>query len=302
MQSWQRAVVAACSRGSGTRSDLLLCANLAALSVASAQAVACCEKQKARDRPDCWHVPASLLVDHPCYFPLPLPPCVPPISQLEFEAGQEIIKQGDKGDKFYVLDEGTCDISIAGKGSVLKATKGIAFGELALLHNAPRAATVTTESMVTAWYIDELTFKSILMGKSKQDSEDYQTFLKGVPILKGLDDAQITELAGCLKEAEYAAGKIIIAEGDEGNSFFIIRDGEVKCTKSGKSDEVSRRLKRGDFFGELALLSADKRQASVTAVGDTTVLMIARAEFTRLLGSLSDIIETSTQYSQLYAQ
>jgi len=218
--------------------------------------------------------------------------------KLEFETGQEIIKQGDKGDKFYVLDEGTCDISIAGKGSVLKATKGIAFGELALLHNAPRAATVTTESMVTAWYIDELTFKSILMGKSKQDSEDYQTFLKGVPILKGLDDAQITELAGCLKEAEYAAGKIIIAEGDEGNSFFIIRDGEVKCTKSGKSDEVSRRLKRGDFFGELALLSADKRQASVTAVGDTTVLMIARAEFTRLLGSLSDIIETSTQYNQ----
>ena len=48
------------------------------------------------------------------------------------------------------------DISIAGKGTVLKATKGIAFGELALLHNAPRAATVTTESDVIVFFLDEV--------------------------------------------------------------------------------------------------------------------------------------------------
>ena len=50
--------------------------------------------------------------------------------------------------------------------------------------------------------------------------------------------------------------------------------------------QVSRRLVRGDFFGELALLGADKRQATVTAVTDVTLLTINRSQFTRLLGGL----------------
>jgi cAMP-dependent protein kinase regulator len=50
-----------------------------------------------------------------------------------------------------VLESGTCDISVNGKGSVMKASRGVAFGELALMFNQPRAATVTAESDVVAW-------------------------------------------------------------------------------------------------------------------------------------------------------
>ena len=67
---------------------------------------------------------------------------------VSFASGDTIIKQGDEGDKFYILYTGSSDISVTGKGSVMKATKGIAFGELALLHNAPRAATVVAEEAV----------------------------------------------------------------------------------------------------------------------------------------------------------
>ena len=85
------------------------------------------------------------------------------------------------------------------------------------------------------------------------------------------------------------------AQNEDGNMFYIIRDGEVKCTKAGVEEEVSRRLIRGDFFGELALLSSDKRKATVTAVKPTTVLTLKREEFERLLGPLKDtILETST--------
>jgi cAMP-dependent protein kinase regulator len=70
---------------------------------------------------------------------------------VKFKPGQKIIRQGDKGDKFYVLESGTCDISVNGKGSVMKASRGVAFGELALMFNQPRAATVTAESDVVAW-------------------------------------------------------------------------------------------------------------------------------------------------------
>ena len=56
----------------------------------------------------------------------------------------------------------------------------------------------------------------------------------------------------------------------------------------GSADEVSRRLKKGDFFGELALLSTDKRAATVSSVEKTTVLTLGRVQFTRLLGPLKD--------------
>ena len=93
-------------------------------------------------------------------------------------------------------------------------------------------------------------------------------------------------MAGALKEVEYPAGANIICEGDDGQSFYLIREGEVKCTKVGIDKEVSDRLGEGAFFGELALLSADKRAATVTTTKKTTVLTLGRAEFTRLLGKL----------------
>jgi len=135
------------------------------------------------------------------------------------------------------------------------------------------------------------------------DTQDYARFLANVPILQhcmergDLPEEQVMELARCLREVEYAAGRVIIAEGDEGNHFFIIRDGEVKCTQGPDQKVVCKPLTRGDFFGELALLSSDKRAATVTAVQPTTVLMVSRIEFTRLLGSLSDlIVSTASQY------
>ena len=203
-----------------------------------------------------------------------------------YDAGTAIITQGAEGDEFYVLASGKCDITVAGKGSVMKATAGVAFGELALLHNAPRAATVTAEEPVKVWCLDEISFKMILMGKSQQDHSTYTGFLSKVPILSHLKEEERQEMAGVLKEQEFQAGVNIICEGDEGHTFYIIREGEVKCTKVGHAEEVSKRLKEGDFFGELALLKDDKRAATVTAVVATKVLTLNRGEFARLLGKL----------------
>ena len=105
---------------------------------------------------------------------------------------------------FYVLEAGVADISITGKGSIMKATKGIAFGELALLHNAPRAATVVADDNVTAWALDMISFKMILMGKSQTDNADYLAFLKAVPLLKSLDATSLQTMASALKEVNSA--------------------------------------------------------------------------------------------------
>ena len=75
------------------------------------------------------------------------------MQKVRFKETDVIIRQGDRGDKFYVLESGTCDISVKGKGTVMKASRGVAFGELALMFNQPRAATVTAEGDVTAWQV-----------------------------------------------------------------------------------------------------------------------------------------------------
>jgi len=219
--------------------------------------------------------------------------------KVDFASGTKIIQQGERSENmnFYILNSGECDIDVAGKGVVMTAKKGVAFGELALLHNAPRAATVTANEgeAVTAWALDAISFKMILMGKSQTDLSEYEDFLKAIDLLKGLSNDAKREMASCLKEIEFPPEANIICENEDGNMFYIIRDGEVKCTKAGVEEEVSRRLIRGDFFGELALLSSDKRKATVTAVKPTTVLTLKREEFERLLGPLKDtILETST--------
>ena len=173
--------------------------------------------------------------------------------EVRFKQGQQIIREGEPGDKFYLLDSGTCDIAVQGKGTVMKAKRGVAFGELALLHNAPRAATVTAESDVGAWQVDATTFKSILMSKSKTDAQDYASFIKEVPLLRSLSKEAVRSLLDALEEQAFGAEQQIVKEGDTGDAFYIVREGEVKCTAKKSKVEVSRRLKRSDFFGEHSL-------------------------------------------------
>jgi cAMP-dependent protein kinase regulator len=86
------------------------------------------------------------------------------MSQKQFTKGGVIIQQGDPGDYFYVISSGTCDILVNGK-KVLETGKGKGFGELALLYDAPRAATViATSDEVHTWAVDRVTFKQVMMG------------------------------------------------------------------------------------------------------------------------------------------
>ena len=190
---------------------------------------------------------------------------------VKFDVGSTIIKQGDPGDKLYVIQSGECDITVNGK-TVMKAKRGVKFGELALLHNAPRAATVTAEATVNTFSLDGTTFKAIMMGKAQQDTKDYLGFIGEVRILQSLPKADQLRLVDALQEREYAEGARIIKEGDEGDYFYIIRDGEVKCTQEATGEfEVSKRLRKGEYFGELSLLSAQRRAATVIATKKTQV-------------------------------
>ena len=108
-------------------------------------------------------------------------------------AGEVVIKEGDEGDSLYVVGSGTLSCTKVFKGQtspthLKKYEAGEAFGELALLYNAPRAATITADGECILYALDRQTFNHIVKDAAIRKREKYETFLKKVPLLETMDD------------------------------------------------------------------------------------------------------------------
>ncbi|GAM17152.1 hypothetical protein SAMD00019534_003270 [Acytostelium subglobosum LB1] len=225
--------------------------------------------------------------------------------EVNYKAGDVIIRQGDKGDNFYVVDIGQCDIYVNQQNQpplhVMDVYEGGSFGELALIYGSPRAATVIARTDCRLWAIDRISYRTILMDTTMRKRRLYEEFLEHVSILKHLEKYERVSLADALEPCTFQSGEIIVREGDSGDKFYIIVEGEVKVTKK-KGDveeEVSRRLHSGDYFGEIALLLDRPRAATVTSVGVTKCVEMDRQRFNRLLGPCEDILRRNMEmYNQ----
>lgn len=214
--------------------------------------------------------------------------------------GETIIQQGQAGDLFYIIDSGVCEVVINGR--VVSELDGNSernfFGELALLYDAPRAATIVAATDVECWSLDRITFKRVLMSTTIKQRQLYLEFLDQVPILSTLCPYERMIVADALRHQNFGDGEVILEEGTKGDHFYIIEDGEVKCTKDGK--EVSARLGCGDFFGELALVKDDVRMATVQAVRRTKCLVLDRKTFKRLVGPMQEHLQKRADLYDLY--
>lgn len=206
-----------------------------------------------------------------------------------------IIQQGDDGDNFYVVDSGTVDVFVKmedGEKKVLDYSDGDSFGELAIMYNAPRAATCKATSDVRLWALDRVSFKVILMNTTIKKRNVYKGFLQQVPILAQLTEYEILTIADALQEESFADGEVICKQDESGDTFYIIKEGTAVCTQknsAGQEGEVAR-LADGAYFGEIALLTSKPRQATVTATGQLQCLTLDRKTFKRVMGPLQDIL------------
>ena len=213
--------------------------------------------------------------------------CMRPVSA---GAGETIIKQGDLGDLFYCLESGSADASVKGAGVVKTYSRGECFGELALIYNSPRAASVVAKAVCKLWVLDLRTFRAILATTSTAKTVQRCEFLRKCPLLDSLSNDQIGKISGALETTEHEDGDIIVRQGDAGDSFYIIESGNVKCTQlkaSGREVELIK-LSEGDYFGEMALMLNETRHASCIAVGPTRLLSLNREKFNLLLGGVQE--------------
>ena len=198
--------------------------------------------------------------------------------------GEDVIKQGESGDTFFVMVSGLCEVLIEGVGKVHQYENTGAFGELALMYSAPRAATVRAATPVELFTLDLRTFRFVLAQANESGLMARVNFLRKVKLLEGLGDNQITRIAGALTEETFKEGTYIIKQGDIGDAFYISMEGRVKCTatKDDGSETDLITLNAGDYFGEMALMLDEPRHANCIAVSGETTHGCARELHLRL--------------------
>jgi cAMP-dependent protein kinase regulator len=222
----------------------------------------------------------------------------------EYKNGESIVIEGDQPDNFYIIESGMCKVKkkIANENrEVAQLGPGLYFGELALISGSTRNASVIAGSdLVVCWAIDQVSYLGLLKEQHGQKRQRYRTLLRNVPFLKVLQDYEILLVADALRPVTASAGTAIVKQGDSGEDFFILLEGECIVRKSvngGPETDVAK-LKPGAYFGEIALLEDCPRAATIVAGSACKMISLDRKSFHRLLGPCSEIFKDNMKSYQ----
>lgn len=197
-----------------------------------------------------------------------------------------VIRQGDVGEYFYVVESGLLHCYIRpeplppawlsgtlssaemftqagyhpefGK-KVAECREGSSFGELALMYGHTRAATVLAMEPSTLWSLDRITFRTIILKAAHRRRTMYEQFLSSVDLLASLEPEERSKIADALVSRVYEDGEPVVRQGEMGDTFFFVEEGNAVVTKAapdGSGSEVVGHLKKGDYFGGACCLFA----------------------------------------------
>ena len=203
------------------------------------------------------------------------------MQEIRVNAKEVVIRQGDVGEYFYVVEQGLLHCYIRpepvfnygqqhpnspekflapgyhpeyGK-QVAECKEGSSFGELALMYGHPRAATVMAIQPSTLWSLDRITFRTIILKAAHRRRTMYEHFLSSVPLLTSLSAEERSKIADTLVSKVYNDGEAVVRQGEMGDTFFFVEDGEALVTKHIKDENGQVRelkaghLRKGDYFG-----------------------------------------------------
>ena len=264
-----------------------------------------------------------------------------PFAPIECGAGEVVVRQGENGEHFYVVESGHLRVFVKGEEEeeeskapeasskepwdlamyeshdalgkyVLSVGACGGFGELALMYDTPRAATVIACGDCKLWAIKRSDCKSVLQSIQRAEMKGRVRFLRRVrigaatgsdePLGLGefLTDQELARLASVLESEVVGEGEIIIRQGEPGNHFYIVEEGRVDVHRnepsSGRRSSVIlkenklKHIETGGYFGERALINEEPRAASVVAAARSRLLTLSREDFVKHLGALADLV------------
>jgi CRP-like cAMP-binding protein len=262
------------------------------------------EQLAARYQPDALFYPEKLL-------PIPVLSLLP---EAEFAGALEalrlvrvrpdtwIVRQGEPGHSFFVLARGTVEVSLQRDHQVLvlaQLSEGSIFGEMVLLSDAPRSASVRARSDC-----DLLEFDCDLLGAAGSTLKHLTAALKGFAherllgnvaatsaLFRPLDAKQRTDLVRRFVSVEVAPLKPIIREREPGTGLYVVLRGDVLVTRAtAEGAQNVATLGAAEAFGEIALLTRELTSATVAAgTRGATLLFLHRDYFERLIAAVPEL-------------
>lgn len=242
-----------------------------------------------------WRVEAAELVDAlPMFEDVPvevLDELAGRVRLRTFARSQPVFRQGDRPTAFYVVRRGVLEVveedpETGGERSIRTLGRGDSFGELGLISNASRAATVRAVREAEVFEFDRGTFDRLLADMIHvpefEPTLQQLAELRDQPCFAHLGTDQLVELLDRGQWLTVAPGQAVIEQGDEGDSFYAVSSGKFDVVTDG---DLKQTIGPGAYFGEIALLLDVPRTASVIARTPSKVFRLDREGFDRLLAS-----------------
>lgn len=215
----------------------------------------------------------------------------------EAPPGETLVTEGEQGNLCFLVDSGELNVSVG--GTVVDTVRaGAVFGELSLIYNVPRTATIVASSQVSLWVLHRTVFQRTLRAESISRRREIYTALKMAPMFKSLADRQLSRLADVSEIESFGPGETIVKEGEIGQAMYIIKLGQAVVSQEmadealhggePKRSKLCGILQGGEYFGERALLTEEPRSATVAAVSPVECLRIDRTAFMEHVGTLHE--------------
>jgi CRP-like cAMP-binding protein len=217
------------------------------------------------------------------------------LQPLAVPAGRDVLTQGvDDHGGWYLVEQGRLDVLIDGF-IVNELRRGDGFGELALLRDRPRAATVRTVTDVSLLSLDRDMFLSAVGGADVSVSgsfdagdlrdDDHVEVLARLPLLQGLDRRAVAKLARRSIVHDAPSGTDIVTAGEVDDEYHVLLSGAATVIVG---DQRRRQLLPGDGFGEIAVLHRVPRSATVRAEEDCALLTVSGDDLREALSTRGD--------------
>ena len=200
------------------------------------------------------------------------------MSLYKVSKGVTLYTQGLPGNFWYIVQSGELSVHMNDK-QVGTLTTGQSFGERALMDGTLRSNTIIAETDCKLWALKRTVFRKIIEFIFTSNYEENMKFLDQVNL--PIESTLKSIMANNLIQEIYHKGDYICREGEFGSSLYIIKDGEVECIKG---ETVIRVLKKGDNFGQKALLEGDVRSLDVKAKTDCKIYSISSEFFKNQYG------------------
>jgi CRP-like cAMP-binding protein len=198
--------------------------------------------------------------------------------------GTEVVRQGEPGDRFYVIASGSFEVLVDGE-PVAQLARGDYFGERALLNGALRAATVLATTPGRVFWMDQAAFRATLAHdlafRARVEAHmEYRASVAAMPLFRDLAPIELDALLARMHIVPAQPGEVIVRQGEVGDRFYVIHTGRAEVERDG---QIIAELGPGEAFGEIALLLDVPRTATVRTLEATELLALDARDFHDLL-------------------